>query len=190
MLLVQGLRAGWRGLMRGLGLRLPSIPTFSIVDRSLYCELFYPTCGTHFGATKEPASIVLSPVLASLCTSSIFVSAGMLVFSFCKPSLGPTSIIRTWSAAAREVVEKVRRERWRKARRAMGWAKDISAGTSSGRTNIPFKRSWSVNTAARHHHQLYTGDLRGDFMPMSPPILSVLQYTTTRNAPLQQWPQH
>ena len=48
-----------------------------------------------FGATKLPASIVLKPVFANRCTNSIFVSAGMLVFSFCRPSRGPTSIILT-----------------------------------------------------------------------------------------------
>lgn len=38
----------------------------------------------------------------------------MLVFSFCKPSRGPTSTIRTWSAAALAENEKARAgARWR-----------------------------------------------------------------------------
>jgi hypothetical protein len=56
------------------------------------------TCGTHFGETKEPASIVVNPVFASLSTSSIFVARGIVCFSFCNPSRGPTSTMRTWSA--------------------------------------------------------------------------------------------
>lgn len=45
--------------------------------------------------------MILRPLFASLLTSSIFVSADMLVFSFCSPSRGPTSTIRIWSANAR-----------------------------------------------------------------------------------------
>lgn len=68
----------------------------------------YRTCGTHFGCTNEPASIVFRPVLARRFTNSILVSAGILVFSFCRPSLGPTSTIRTWSANARREEVKLR----------------------------------------------------------------------------------
>ena len=46
-----------------------------------------------------------TPLCASLRTSSIFVSTGIEVFSFCSPSLGPTSTIRTSSAGRRGVVE-------------------------------------------------------------------------------------
>ena len=53
------------------------------------------TCGTHFGDTNEPASIVESPVLARRWMSSILVASGMVVFSFCRPSRGPTSTILT-----------------------------------------------------------------------------------------------
>jgi hypothetical protein len=68
-------------------------------------------CGTHLGCTKLPASMVSMPVAASRRTSSILVSTDMLVFSFCKPSLGPTSTMRTWSFAteARGEMEKLRR---------------------------------------------------------------------------------
>ena len=81
-------------------------------------------CGTHFGCTKLPASMVSIPVAASRRTSSILVSTGILVCSFCKPSLGPTSTMRTWSLATevRGEMEKLRRaagrrrcaRRWRK----------------------------------------------------------------------------
>jgi hypothetical protein len=61
--------------------------------------------------------MVSIPVAASRLTSSILVSTGMLVFSFCRPSRGPTSTMRTWSLAtyARGEMEKVRRpagRRW------------------------------------------------------------------------------
>jgi len=95
------------------------------------------TCGTHFGATNEPASIVCKPVFANRLTSSIFVSAGILLFSFCKPSLGPTSIIRTWSARARLELVKVRLERCLYARRPrkIGDRKDIVRSRDVGYNN-------------------------------------------------------
>lgn len=49
------------------------------------------TCGTHLGATNDPASIVSRPVLARRSMSSIFVSSVMIFFSFWRPSRGPTS---------------------------------------------------------------------------------------------------
>lgn len=36
-----------------------------------------------------------TPVFANLSTSSIFVAKGIDFFSFCRPSLGPTSTILT-----------------------------------------------------------------------------------------------
>lgn len=42
--------------------------------------------------------MVVNPVLASLSTSSILVARGTVCFSFCSPSRGPTSTMRTWSA--------------------------------------------------------------------------------------------
>lgn len=67
--------------------------------------------------------MVSSPVFASRLTSSILVSGEMLVFSFCSPSLGPTSTMRTWSANARGVVEKAREgaeaRMWRRIGRRM-----------------------------------------------------------------------
>jgi hypothetical protein len=55
--------------------------------------------------------MVVTPVLASLRISSIFVSMGIDFFSFCSPSRGPTSTIRTWSEANRDSVERKRLER-------------------------------------------------------------------------------
>lgn len=66
-------------------------------------------CGTHFGATKEPASMVVKPVFASLSTKSIFVASGTVCFSFCNPSRGPTSTMRTWSARLEAAEAKARR---------------------------------------------------------------------------------
>ena len=40
----------------------------------------------------------VTPVLASRLTSSILVCSGIDFFSFCKPSRGPTSTMRAWSA--------------------------------------------------------------------------------------------
>lgn len=77
------------------------------------------TCGVHFGDTNEPASMVFKPVRANLSTSSILVATGMLCFSFCNPSLGPTSTMRTKSARLDAAVAKVRLEHGcRAARRA------------------------------------------------------------------------
>lgn len=74
------------------------------------------TCGVHFGDTKDPASMVFNPVCANLLTSSILVATGMLCFSFCSPSRGPTSTIRTKSDDA---VAYVRRSGYRAAKRAV-----------------------------------------------------------------------
>lgn len=55
------------------------------------------TCGTHFGDTKLVASTTGSPLETSNLISSTFTSVGIIVFSFCSPSLGPTSTILTTS---------------------------------------------------------------------------------------------
>jgi hypothetical protein len=82
----------------------PSWPSVLSVSRLLGVLMtFSLTCGTHFGETKEPASIVVSPVFASLSTSSIFVANDIVCLSFCSPSRGPTSTMRTvseWLEAA------------------------------------------------------------------------------------------
>lgn len=52
--------------------------------------------------------MVVTPVLANLWISSILVSIGMDFFSFCSPSRGPTSTMRTWSEANRDSVAKRR----------------------------------------------------------------------------------
>lgn len=65
------------------------------------------TCGTHLGDTNEPASMLRTPVFASLLINSTLVSRDIEFFSFCSPSLGPTSIIRISPAPRYVVVEKV-----------------------------------------------------------------------------------
>lgn len=67
----------------------------------------FHTWGTHLGATKDPASILRSPVIASRCISSIFVFRVIVAFSFCSPSLGPTSTIRTTSSLPVLAVDKL-----------------------------------------------------------------------------------
>src|SRR5581483_2487763 len=52
-------------------------------------------CGTHFGLTKAPASITVSPVVDSRSISPTLASSGTTAFSFCSPSRGPTSTMRT-----------------------------------------------------------------------------------------------
>src|SRR5207244_7348565 len=47
------------------------------------------------GLTKEVASTTGRPASASICINCIFCAVGMRAFSFCKPSRGPTSTIRT-----------------------------------------------------------------------------------------------
>lgn len=58
--------------------------------------------------------MVCIPVLASRCISSNFVARGTVVFSFCRPSRGPTSIMFTASEdeAVANVRRGMRRERW------------------------------------------------------------------------------
>jgi hypothetical protein len=52
-------------------------------------------CGTHFGDTKLPASMPVSPASASASISATLASAGTVEGSFCSPSRGPTSTTRT-----------------------------------------------------------------------------------------------
>src|SRR5690606_13514766 len=52
-------------------------------------------CGTHFGETNAPASTFLRPALRSRRMSSSLVCEVMGLRSFCRPSRGPTSTIRT-----------------------------------------------------------------------------------------------
>ncbi len=49
------------------------------------------TWGTHFGETNDPASMVVSPVLARRVIRSSLVASEMGRFSFWRPSRGPTS---------------------------------------------------------------------------------------------------
>jgi hypothetical protein len=60
-----------------------------------------------------------SPVCANLSTNSILVATGIACLSFCNPSLGPTSTMRTWSARLDAAAANVLRwHGWRAARRA------------------------------------------------------------------------
>jgi hypothetical protein len=52
-------------------------------------------CGTHLGLTKAVASIVRWPQAARRRISSSLTAVGTLCFSFCSPSRGPTSTMRT-----------------------------------------------------------------------------------------------
>src|SRR5690349_3325778 len=52
-------------------------------------------CGTHFGETKLPASIDLRPAASSFSMSATLVAVGSVACSFCSPSRGPTSHMRT-----------------------------------------------------------------------------------------------
>jgi len=53
------------------------------------------TWGTHLGETKLVASTTGNPEDTSLWINSTFTSVGTIFFSFCSPSLGPTSTIFT-----------------------------------------------------------------------------------------------
>jgi len=55
------------------------------------------TCGTHFGETKLVASTTGNLEEASILISSTLTAVGTISFSFCNPSLGPTSTIFTYS---------------------------------------------------------------------------------------------
>src|SRR5690606_17331527 len=58
------------------------------------------SCGTHLGLTKLVASMVRSPVADSLSTSATLSAVLIIDFSFCSPSRGPTSTMRTWDGMA------------------------------------------------------------------------------------------
>jgi hypothetical protein len=96
-----------------------SSPSTRSVSKAPHPAGFSPTCGTHLGDTNDPASMYSSPVRASLSTNSILVATGIAFFSFCKPSLGPTSTMRTWSARLdAAAANALRWHGWRAARRA------------------------------------------------------------------------
>src|SRR5262245_2649242 len=60
-------------------------------------------CGTHFGDTKLVASIDGTPASASASISATLTSVGTTPFSFCRPSRGPTSTMRTRAGSAMSV---------------------------------------------------------------------------------------
>src|SRR3954469_16619650 len=63
-------------------------------------------CGTHFGLTKLVASIVRSPVAERRSISAILSAVEIAVFSFCSPSRGPTSTMRTWDGIAMSCLQR------------------------------------------------------------------------------------
>jgi hypothetical protein len=54
-----------------------------------------PICGTHLALTNDVASMEVSPAAARRAIKSILVAVGTIAFSFCSPSRGPTSTMRT-----------------------------------------------------------------------------------------------
>src|SRR5262245_2917703 len=54
-------------------------------------------CGTHFGWTNEATSMSFRPASTSRLMNSAFRAVGIVFASFCSPSRGPTSTIRTLS---------------------------------------------------------------------------------------------
>src|SRR3712207_1265879 len=56
-------------------------------------------CGTHLAETKLPASIAFNPVAERRSISSTLISSGTVFASFCRPSRGPTSTMRTRSGS-------------------------------------------------------------------------------------------
>ena len=121
------------------------------------------TCGTHFGETNEPASMVDSPVFARRSISSSLVARGMAIFSFCRPSRGPTSTSLTrlskdgrWSDA----VAKVR------ALRMHGWQRRSRRGSSANLAIVcvvqamnPW-RGWGRGAVACRSSRLMNGSCR------------------------------
>src|SRR5690606_9868825 len=63
------------------------------------------SCGTHFGLTKLVASTVRRPVVDRRSMSAILSAAGTCAASFCRPSRGPTSTMRTWAGMGISVLQ-------------------------------------------------------------------------------------
>src|SRR5439155_4342914 len=72
-----------------------SVPVWPLTPRSTSAE---PTiCGIAFGETKAPTSIGFSPAPISASMKAMRSATLTGVFSFCRPSRGPTSTMRTVS---------------------------------------------------------------------------------------------
>lgn len=61
----------------------------------VYNYLELAICGIHLGDTKEPTYTVFRPEEERLFINLILSYSETIFFSFCKPSLGPTSTIFT-----------------------------------------------------------------------------------------------
>src|SRR3546814_11291428 len=64
------------------------------------------SCGTHFGLTKLVASMQRRPVADRRSISSTLAAVGMMDFSFCRPSRGPTSTMRTLAGRAMSMLQR------------------------------------------------------------------------------------
>ena len=96
--------------------------------------------GTHFGWTKLVASMVRSPASASRAMNSAFTSTGSSADSFCRPSRGPTSWMRT---AGRHPVRRDARGRGPGPGRGFAGATPSASTSSSGVTTTsssPWRR--------------------------------------------------
>ena len=67
-------------------------------------ESLHTICGTHFGETKAPTSIVEQPAWKSRSINSTFSAIDTGLVSFCKPSRGPTSTILAFVVIVRIAV--------------------------------------------------------------------------------------
>ena len=83
---------------------VPRLCCGSVAQNPLSHDLL--TWGTHLGATNAPSSMRRTPVWASRRISSSLDCRDIAVFSFCKPSLGPTSTMRTSPVRRRALVER------------------------------------------------------------------------------------
>src|SRR5690606_25713817 len=64
------------------------------------------SCGTHLGLTKLVASMQRRPVADRRSISSTLAAVGMMDFSFCNPSRGPTSTMRTLAGMAMSTLQR------------------------------------------------------------------------------------
>ena len=81
-------------------LKLTSVSFESWANSSSLCAI----CGTHFAETHEPTSIFLRPVLTKSKIRFLRSLSVSGVFSFCRPSRGPTSTILTNSFVLRSLM--------------------------------------------------------------------------------------
>ncbi len=76
-------------------LRPPAAP--AMVVRPAMISAWSAICGTHLGDTKDVTSMSRRPVATRRRISSSLVPVATFCFSFCSPSRGPISTMRTLS---------------------------------------------------------------------------------------------